>query len=210
MQNLNPTTAPTAPADALLHAQREQLSALMDGECSPDEVQAVASAYGQSAALQQAWADYQWLGEVLRAPAGGPRSADTAFVGAVMARIRQEGASGSAPALAEVKSVVVAPLPNSANDAVFRWKMVAGVAALCAVAAVAWQVVVSPAASSGPQLALNAPSAPTQVVMTEHGAVVRDAQLEALLAAHRQYGGMSALQMPAGFLRNASYEPAAR
>jgi sigma-E factor negative regulatory protein RseA len=43
------------------------------------------------------------------------------------------------------------------------------------------------------------------VVNTPQGAVIRDAQLETLMAEHRQHGGMSALQMPAGFLRNATY-----
>ena len=38
------------------------------------------------------------------------------------------------------------------------------------------------------------------------GVVLRDPQLEALLSAHRQFGGASALQMPAGFLRNATYD----
>jgi sigma-E factor negative regulatory protein RseA len=39
-----------------------------------------------------------------------------------------------------------------------------------------------------------------------HGPVLRDARLEQLLAEHRQYGGMSALQMPAGFLRDATQD----
>ena len=38
-----------------------------------------------------------------------------------------------------------------------------------------------------------------------HKPVLRDARLEQLLAEHRQYGGMSALQMPAGFLRDATH-----
>lgn len=44
------------------------------------------------------------------------------------------------------------------------------------------------------------------VVNTPQGPVIRDAQLEERLAEHRRYGGMSALQMPAGFLRNATYD----
>ena len=47
-------------------------------------------------------------------------------------------------------------------------------------------------------------------VNTGQGVVIRDAQLEALLAEHRQHGGMSALQMPSGFIRNATYEAAGR
>jgi sigma-E factor negative regulatory protein RseA len=40
--------------------------------------------------------------------------------------------------------------------------------------------------------------------------MIRDPQLDALLAAHRQFGGTSALQMPTGFLRNATFEEGAR
>jgi sigma-E factor negative regulatory protein RseA len=36
--------------------------------------------------------------------------------------------------------------------------------------------------------------------------MVRDARLEELLAAHKEFGGASALQMPSGFLRNATFE----
>jgi sigma-E factor negative regulatory protein RseA len=36
--------------------------------------------------------------------------------------------------------------------------------------------------------------------------MVRDARLEELLAAHRQLGSNSALQLPSGFLRNATFE----
>jgi sigma-E factor negative regulatory protein RseA len=40
---------------------------------------------------------------------------------------------------------------------------------------------------------------------------LRQPELEALLAEHRQYGGLSAVQVSSGFLRNATYElPAKR
>jgi sigma-E factor negative regulatory protein RseA len=45
---------------------------------------------------------------------------------------------------------------------------------------------------------------------TSAGPMMRDARLDELMAAHRQVGGNSALQVPAGFLRNATYEGAAR
>ena len=38
------------------------------------------------------------------------------------------------------------------------------------------------------------------------GPVVRDARLEELLAAHKQFGATSALQEPSGFLRNATFD----
>ena len=40
--------------------------------------------------------------------------------------------------------------------------------------------------------------------------MIRDPRLDELLAAHRQTGGTTALQMPAGFLRNATFEAPAR
>jgi sigma-E factor negative regulatory protein RseA len=38
------------------------------------------------------------------------------------------------------------------------------------------------------------------------GLMIRDPNLDEFLAAHRQLGGASALQTPAGFLRNATFE----
>jgi sigma-E factor negative regulatory protein RseA len=40
--------------------------------------------------------------------------------------------------------------------------------------------------------------------------MLRDARLDALMAAHKQFGGTSALQMPAGFLRNATFDGSER
>jgi sigma-E factor negative regulatory protein RseA len=40
--------------------------------------------------------------------------------------------------------------------------------------------------------------------------MLRDPQLDALMAAHQQLGGHSALQMPSGFLRNATFERSSR
>jgi sigma-E factor negative regulatory protein RseA len=36
--------------------------------------------------------------------------------------------------------------------------------------------------------------------------MIRNPELEALLAAHRQHGGVSVIQVSSGFLRNATYE----
>ncbi len=47
-------------------------------------------------------------------------------------------------------------------------------------------------------------------VLSEPQVMIRNPQLDALLAAHRQVGGASALQMPAGFLRNATFEEGPR
>ncbi|WP_219339051.1 sigma-E factor negative regulatory protein [Tepidicella baoligensis] len=182
----------------------ERLSALVDGECGLDTARMVASAMAGSAELHQAWTGFHCVGQALRGEPEMP--ADPAFVAGVMARIAREEVQPRGAA--ERRLPAAAAATEAANDAVFRWKMVAGVASLVAVAAVAWQIVATPLSAAGPQLA-QAPAAgqaPLQAVITPQGVMLRDPQLEEFLAAHRQLGGMSALQMPAGFLRNATYE----
>jgi sigma-E factor negative regulatory protein RseA len=81
--------------------------------------------------------------------------------------------------------------------------------------------VAAPSASP-PQLASAEPVQARQVLVRRDGTsaltmssdepqvMIRDPHLDALLAAHRQFGGASALQMPSGFLRNATYEEGGR
>jgi sigma-E factor negative regulatory protein RseA len=115
----------------------------------------------------------------------------------------------------------------AANDSLFRWKLVAAFASLAAVMAVSWsvlsgapsgaggaslQLAAVPAAAESPAPAPTVATAPSTalVVNTGQGPLIRDARLEELLAEHRQNAGMSALQMPTGFIRNATYDAAGR
>lgn len=199
---------PTAQGNSL----DELLSALADGELSAEEMSRLMAA-GES--LTTSWSSYQVIGQALRG-GGAALPARSSCVMAVMARIKDEVPPLSAAAAepARVRGL-------AANDAVFRWKLVAGLASLAAVGVLTWQAVSQPTLGSGPQLAQGAPAsvavvasttpataepASTEVVVSGGmGPVIRDAQLDELLAAHRQLGG-SALQMPAGFLRNATFE----
>ncbi|NIC43202.1 sigma-E factor negative regulatory protein [Aquabacterium sp. A08] len=207
MQNTPEPQRPSAGDDAELV---QALSALLDGECTADQAAAVTLAYGRSAGVQAAWAHYHCLGEALRdAPGAGATPASRDFVAGVMGRLAQEPApwADATPAPLTAAPAPPVPRPEASNDPVFRWKVLAGVASFLAVAALTWQVAVAPAPSAAPQLAQGAPeAAPMQWVVTDRGVVLRDPQLEELMAAHRHYGGVSALQMPAGFLRNATYE----
>lgn len=202
------------PMQDLDHSWREQLSALVDGECRPDELGVLLRAGARQAAVNAAWSDYHALGAALRGAADSPAlPARGDFVAGVMARLASEPQPVLQPP---------APVRAAANDERFRWKLVAGVAALAVLASVAWQLVSGPGAA-GPQLAQTAPAAvqPVQTaeadesaagtaVLTDRGVMLRDPEIEAMLAEHRQHGGMSALQAPAGFLRNVTFEPSAR
>lgn len=193
---------------------RELISALADGQLRADAfaraVEAAAEPDGR-----EAWHAYHVIGEVLRTGQGGGATSSRAFLDRLSERLTQEEPlrpSVSAPA--SVPTAV--PVGRAAaNDGSFRWKMVAGFASLAAVAAVSWTVVAGSGAAPGqPQLAA-APAEPAQVAATttvagERGVMIRDARLDEFLAAHRQHGGASALQMPAGFLRNATFEGQAR
>lgn len=204
------------------------LSALADGEVSAAEFDAVFGAGEAPDGLHLRWQSYQVIGEVLRGqvPAPGVRPVPD-FLAGIHARLQADAANRLQRARPDSPALVAEPVAvpaahgraPAANDAVFRWQLVAGVASLAAVMAVSWSVLGSgapgtPAPVQGPQLALvSAPAAPapapaTVVVQTGQGAVIRDPRLQELLAEHRQYGGMSALQMPAGFLRNATYDAA--
>ncbi|WP_334133629.1 RseA family anti-sigma factor [Tepidimonas sp.] len=217
--NADRVSNPTCGADT---ARREWLSALLDGEA-----QAVPGG-ALDADDDLTWDAYHCIGEALRAQAAAQtQAADPAFVRAVMARIAQEPpAANPVSALPTAPTADVRRTPRpAANDAVFRWKMVAGVATLAAVLTLAWQagaLVGAPAgdaqlAQTSPLSAVVAPTAavtvPTAAAMARPAGLptaTRDPQLDELLAAHRQWGGASALQSSAGFLRTASVEAPAR
>lgn len=130
------------------------------------------------------------------------------------------------PMTSAVQSLVRDPV---ANASVFRWKVAAGFASVAAVAAMGWNLVVVPAGTgshlaqapaasqASVQLAQGMPGAPMMSVPQTDGSVIavatgngsevilRDPRLDELLAAHRQFGSKASLQMPADFLRNASF-----
>lgn len=204
---------------------RESISALMDGRLPTDEMPTVLQGMGSSEALD-CWHVYHLVGDVLRSSelaACCTRDAD--FVRGLRQRLR-----GETP----IPSVVPAPVVlrdatrAAANDSVFRWKMVAGLASFAAVAAIGWGVLgdIGPR-PGGAQLAQNAPEpaattrmaalapqlpadAASAAIGETEPVMLRDPRLDELLAAHRQAVGASALGNSAGFLRNATFAGAGR
>lgn len=156
----------------------------------------------------QTWHAYHVIGDVLRSSELAPTSSDHAFLERLERRLANEPVR---PVVAE--SSQVRPVTNvpSANASIFRWKMVAGLASFALVGVVGVSLWPQTGLSGDAQVAKQntvAPSAPTTLVATDTGAgtMLRDARLDELMVAHRQLGGHSALQVPAGFLRNATHE----
>ena len=187
----------------------EWLSALADGELSGAELSgaelAGREAEFHSNTWQSDWNSYQVIGHALRDGAGALvlTGADPAFLQRLNLRLADEKVG--APVLPVSREGLMA-LPNqaAANEAVFRWKLLAGFASVSAALVVAWSFVGTPDASTATQLSQSSAAAQV-VVASEQGPVVRDARLEELMAAHKQLGG-SSLQAPSGFLRNAGFE----
>lgn len=185
--------------------QTQQLvSALADGELQGAEFERALELLRADPQARANWHAYHQLGDLLRR---GPRAAvgpqDEAFVARLRARLAQE-------APRPLRATLVYPSGQaSANDGVWRWKLVAGFCSLAAVAVLAWQLLAPSLTQDTPQLARAATPA---VQMPEEAprVMIRDPRLDQLIAAHQQQGGTSALQMPAGFLRNATFERPAR
>jgi sigma-E factor negative regulatory protein RseA len=168
----------------------------------------------------ETWHVYQVVGDVLRSPELSPTQNDLAFLEKLQHCLSQEPQRPivsderqfSVPDVAQVLPVdLCKPVSNSS---VFRWKVLAGVACSALVIVVGGGLWSQTDLRGGDQLAVVKPvvSEVPVVVATETsaGPMLRDPRLDELMIAHRQLGGHSALQVPAGFLRNATYEGAGR
>ena len=80
------------------------------------------------------------------------------------------------------------------------WKAFSGAVAVAAVTVFAAPVGAAPAAEAAPQ----------PVAIVADSKIIRDAQLERYLEAHKQFAGTSALGVPSAFLRSATVDSAAR
>lgn len=195
--------------------KQELISALADGQLRGEAFARAIESTALDPEARRTWHTYHLIGEVLRSPQPAAATAPDRFMAGLSARLAQE------PRLA-IESIAESarPMPArtridtekpAANDGSFRWKLVAGFASLAAVAAVGWMAVAGFGTPAGqPQLAGTQPPAGPVLASGEQGVMIRDARLDELMAAHRQFGGASALQMPAGFLRNATFEAPGR
>ena len=226
------TPNPSAPESGTAVSTAEHLSALCDGAIGPTDLDALMAECRADTQTLERWHAYHLIGATLRGnePAMSRRGS-VDFLDGIRSRLQAE--TPDLPVVADEPVPVKAALRPAANDGVFRWKLVAGFASVAAVAAVGWNLMATVPGASAPggqlaqspvtqplAVATTAPAASaspalpspgqTVAVGTRQGTVIRDAGLERLLAEHRQHGGMSALQNPTGFIRNATYDTDAR
>lgn len=174
------------------------LSSLWDGEASDADAAAALSTYGRDAEARDRWRMYAMVGDALRSDVA-VRSNDE-WLGRVMQAVQQQPLEQDRAAKLQAKPQV------AANDAVWRWKLVAGVAGATAIGALSWGMLRDNASLQGGAPQWAGSNTPAVIASTPSGTMLRNPDVEALLAEHRLYGGISAVQVSSGFLRNATYE----
>ncbi len=185
---------------------QELISALADGQLQGEALARGLEVAVSDPVAREAWHTYHLIGDVLRSGEIAAGSAPMAFLDRLQRRLQLEQRQmPEAAVAAELTPVRALPAQRrAANDDSFRWKLVAGLASVAAVAAIAWTVI--GAGGKPEQAQLAGAQSGTVLASGERGVMIRDPRLDEFLDAHRQLGGASALQMPAGFLRNATFE----
>lgn len=162
------------------------LSRAMDGD--PDATDAALRTYAADPAARADWHAWHLIGDVLRSGDSASTAArDAAFVARLRVRLADEP---------------VPLAPRALARPVVRQRWMAGAAVAAGFVAVAGVMVATrgSAPDAGPTLAgASAPAAPIGV----DAVLVRNADLDRYLAAHRQYAPMSTLAAPGGFVRSA-------
>ncbi len=194
--SLQPRSAPTTMKPNTPNL--ELISALADGQLTGAEFGRALSVCEEDAEALGRWEAYHLIGDVLRAPGPTAPARDAGFVTRLNARLAQEPGPAAPPlvtlgaeSLLPAGVVHAGQRGEAANDSSLRWKLLAGFA----------RFHLAQGARSARQDA-----AQQVLVVSEQGTMVRDARMQELLAAHKQFGGTSALQAPSGFLRHATFE----
>jgi sigma-E factor negative regulatory protein RseA len=207
--------------------QRAQLSALADGQLQGVDFADALALFDDAHAGGQAragWHTLHVVGDVLRSSEFAACRKDVDFFARLTTALQLEPSLASSAhatsvprQLTDIEATPLEPrqaavVKDSANEPVFHWKWMTGLTSVAAVLAISWNLVgglaVNPAAPLA-QITLPAPAlvavqvaAPAQ---SGSDVMLRSPQLDAMMAAHSQLGGSSALQMPSGFLRNATF-----
>lgn len=190
----------------------EQVSALADGQLRGEEFAQTLQWLAQSQEARASWHAYHLVGDVLRSPElAGVARHDVDLCGRIRVRLQDERPLSRPGSSIPVPATLLTSDDQSANETRHGWKLVVGLMSLVAMTALGWQLLADSYFVAEPvQWARlsTSPGSGAGQPLQEH--MIRDPRLDQLLAAHQQFGGTSALQMPSGFLRNATFEQAAR
>jgi sigma-E factor negative regulatory protein RseA len=191
---------------------RERLSALADGELDGAEPASACAAWAGNAEARRDWHVWHLIGDVLRSDdlASSPRH-DRQLCAEIRSRLKQE-------------PVVLAPDPAAASGR-GRWALGGAMAAGFVLVVGTFTLLrpnhtalPPPVAEGGSAATVVAAATPAPTVSAVEASdvvvtdlrLIRDAQLDRYLAAHKQFSGTSALGVPSAFLRSATVDTAPR
>jgi sigma-E factor negative regulatory protein RseA len=187
---------------------QELISALIDGQVQGEDFNRIMALMNDDRQALDDWHVYHLVGDLMRA---GEHSlaghCDEKLLAGIRNRLKAE--LPQAPNDLEQRESLprVMAQRDSANQANFYWKVTASVASLMTVAVLGWQLLGRASdSSSASQLAKAEVITSPKLVQ----GMIRDPELDKLLEAHRLNGGISALQLPAGFVRNATFDKSSR
>ena len=216
----------------------ERISALIDGQLRDDELALTLAELECSTDGRADWDTFHVLGDIMRTGEVQAKAHDEKFLVRLRQRMAESATEiKPIPAVSIGQSTEVGSQSGSANDG--SWRRVVGLASVLLAGILVWQqlplrgpietsqVVPPGPVQPAPQIASVRPeslgSAPGIEAVSARqnlggltngsespGIMIRDARLDAILAAHRQFGGISALPMPAGFVRSAVLDEGAR
>jgi sigma-E factor negative regulatory protein RseA len=188
----------------------ELLSALADGEIDASGTLAACELWRADEGAQIQWADYHLIGDVLRSEdLARSRAHESALFARIQAELAQQPVVLAPQQLPRTRSpgesVVAVRHPQTPN----RFVAVASVWSVFRVSlpvdsgAIVAQAEVAPRAASAAIVASSDPDVGS-------GTVVRDAELDRYLAAHKQFSSASVLGAASGSLRQVVLESSAR
>lgn len=187
----------------LSELHKAQICDLADGQLQGEAFAQVMALMNDNSQARAQWHSLHLVGDVLRGKTPVSSSSDADFLEKFRGNLAKE------PVLqAESHAVPLKFEPSSAaNEPFFSWKWAAGLSALAASVMLGLNLIgttaVAPAVTGGQLAQTTVPV----LVEGQTAVMLRNPQLDALIAAHSQISGSSAFQMPSGFLRSATYHP---
>ncbi len=195
--------------------RREAVSDMVDGRLRGQAFSDAMRVLDTEMDARMAWHAYHVVGDVLRSGELAACEGDAVFLERLRGRLQHETGERHGHAIAPAVEAPVLGVDTRvppANDGIFPWRWAAGFLSVLAAVAIGWNMR-GLTATGADELISASPETVryAQPTSVQGGQVmIRDPRLDQLLQAHRQSGGASALQVPSGFLRNATFEVPSR
>lgn len=208
----------------------ERLSALADGEVEQASVADLCAVWRDEPAACASWHAWHLIGDVLRSEdLSSDARHDAAFLRTLRQRMAGEAVVLAPTALPRSDAPFSSPVSSGSPAAGGRqswisWRRLGAPAAVAAgfiAVAGVLLAIQAPAPLPASSTLATAPDASVRAVVNAppaalaaaepstanaSGRLIRDARLDRYLAAHKQFGGSTALGVPSGFLRSATAE----